>query len=184
MKSNVPRCSSRATALGVFTYMAALGVSPVQAGQHVRHLLTVFCLIWSVVFATATAHAETVTVIGANGTNGSGFGGIGPATDGADATANAGHGPGPNATNTATAYCGNGGSAGVFAGNGGNATATATTSVIDGAASAARLSGVVDQAVDGTFASSGLNEPKSPSFRAKRGSTTSPALKIGSSQEF
>jgi len=31
---------------------------------------------------------------------------------------------------------------------------------------------------------SGLNEPQSPCFRAKRGSATSPALKIGSSQEF
>jgi len=30
----------------------------------------------------------------------------------------------------------------------------------------------------------GLNEPQFPTFPAKRGSATSPALKIGSSQEF
>ena len=31
---------------------------------------------------------------------------------------------------------------------------------------------------------SGFKEPQSPRFRAKRGSATSPALKIGRSQEF
>ena len=31
---------------------------------------------------------------------------------------------------------------------------------------------------------SGVNEPQFPTFPAKRGSATSPALKIGSSQEF
>jgi hypothetical protein len=81
------------------------------------------------VLVTATAHAETVTVTGADGATG---------MPGFDAVANAGPGPGPDPTNTANAYGGTGGSPfGLSAGgDGGRAISTATTSIATGAASA------------------------------------------------
>src|SRR5262249_16465093 len=91
-----------------------------------RQCLTALFLISSLVLASATARAETVTVTGADGV---------PANpNGGDAVANAGPGPGPDPTNTANAFGGTGGPD--FVGNGGNATSTATTSIASGAARA------------------------------------------------